>query len=125
MIIGTGVDLVDVERLRAAVTRTERFAKKVFTEGEMAYCRGKAREYEHLAGRFAAKEAMLKALGTGIERESSLRDVEVQCDPQGRPEVVLHGATRQRAQAMGVARIHLSISHAGQFAVAMVVAEGA
>ena len=126
MIIGTGIDIINVERLERAVTRYgERFIRKVFTDAETAYSGNRVRRFEHLAARFAAKEAVLKALGTGVARGALLRDVEVINNAAGKPEVMLHGATRRLAEERGVARLHLSLSHTDRLAVAQAIAENA
>jgi len=125
-ILGIGLDLVEVARVRASVRRSgERFAKRVFTPDEIAYCAGRARKFEHLAARFAAKEATLKALGTGITGWASLQEVEVVHDAAGRPEIRLRGGVLRRARSLGVKTAHLSISHTEGVAAAMVVLEGA
>ena len=124
-IIGIGLDLVEVARMRASVRRSgERFAKRVFTPDEIAYCAGRARKFEHLAARFAAKEAALKALGTGITGWASMQEVEVVHDAAGRPEIRLRGGVLRRARALGMKTSHLSISHTEGIAAAVVVLEG-
>jgi holo-[acyl-carrier protein] synthase len=124
-ILGIGLDLVEVARVRASVRRSgERFAKRVFTPDEIAYCAGRARKFEHLAARFAAKEAMLKALGTGITGWASMQEVEVVHDAVGRPELRLRGGVLRHARALGVTAAHLSISHTEGVAAAVVVLEG-
>jgi len=124
MILGTGVDVVEVARLAAAVARRgDRFLARVFTRRELAEARGGRARYQGLAGRFAAKEAVLKALGTGL-RACRWHDVEVRRGAGGRPEVVLAGRLAERARAAGVERLHLSISHTRGHAVAVAVAEG-
>ena len=125
MIVGTGVDLVSVKRIQESVQRHgTRFLSKVFTQDEIEYSRGRAREFEHLAVRFAAKEAVLKAFGTGAADGVTLRDVEVVNSPNGKPDIVLHGKAYDFAQERGVTRIHLSLSHADEYAIAQVVMEG-
>ena len=124
-ILGIGLDLVEVARVRASVRRSgERFAKRVFTPDEIAYCAGRARKFEHLAARFAAKEATLKALGTGITGWASMQEVEVVHDAAGRPEIRLRGGVLRRARSLGVKATHLSISHTEGVAAAVVVLEG-
>jgi len=124
-ILGIGLDLVEVARVRASVKRSgERFAKRVFTPDEIAYCAGRARKFEHLAARFAAKEAALKALGTGITGWASLQEVEVVPDAAGRPGIRLRGGVLRRARSLGVKATHLSISHTEGIAAAVVVLEG-
>ena len=124
-ILGVGLDLVEVARVRASVRRSgERFAKRVFTPEEIAYCAGRARKFEHLAARFAAKEATLKALGTGITGWASMREVEVVHNAAGRPEIRLRGGVLRRARSLGVKAAHLSISHTEGVAAAVVILEG-
>ena len=124
-IIGIGLDIVAVARMRAAVRRSgARFVKKVFTPGEARYCSGRAREYEHLAARFAAKEAALKALGAGITGWAALQEVEVVREAGGRPRLSLRGGVLRRARSLGVTAAHLSLTHTDQFAAAVVVLEG-
>ena len=125
MILGTGVDIVSVPRLQRAMERHgDRFLQKIFTEGEIAYASGKARENEHLAGRFAAKEAVLKALGTGAGKDTHFREIEVVRDALGKPAIALHGDTATAFAALGGQRIHISISHTEEFAVAQAIIEG-
>jgi len=124
-IVGTGCDLTPIARLRAAVQRHPRVAERVFTAREREEAAALARgRWERLAGLFAAKEAVAKALGAGLSRVSPL-EVEVRHDPVGRPVVALAGRAEALARDLGVVAWHLSISHAGGFAVAMVIAEGA
>jgi holo-[acyl-carrier protein] synthase len=114
-----------VARVRASIKRSgEHFEKRVFTPGEIAYCAGRARKFEHLAARFAAKEATLKALGTGITGWASLQEVEVVHDAAGRPEIQLRGGVLRRARSLGVKATHLSISHTKGVAAVVVVLEG-
>lgn len=125
-ILGTGIDLIEIARVEASIGRFgERFLRRVFTPAERAYCEGKRRgAAQSFALRWAAKEAVAKALGIGIRRGVNLRDVEVESDTLGRPAVRLHGGAGEAAAARGVARVHLSLSHDGPFAVAFAIAEG-
>ncbi len=127
MIVGTGTDLTEIDRIQQAVARYgDRFLHRVYTPGEIAYCRRKQRNAaESLAARFAAKEAGAKALGTGIARGVGWRELEVKHLPGGRPVLVLHGRAAERAQAMQVSAIHLSLSHSREMAIATVILEGA
>ena len=121
MIRGIGVDVVSVPRMAEILGRQgERFLRRVFTEGERAYCGAKARPAEHLAARFAAKEAVLKALG--VPAGLSWHEMEV-VEEGGAPRVRLHGRAAAAARARRGHRFHLSLSHSAQSAVAMVVAE--
>ena len=116
----TGVDIIEIPRIKETLDRYgERFLKRVFTPDEIAYCRGRA---PNLAGRFAAKEATMKALGTGV-RGVSWKDIEVIRAESGAPSVKLHGRAKARAERLQVVEISLSISHSREFAVAFVVAQ--
>jgi holo-[acyl-carrier protein] synthase len=126
MIAGIGVDLCDVARLeRALAARSgSRFRARVFTPGELRYCESRGRAAtDSYAGIFAAKEAALKALGTGWNEGLGWQDVEVVHDGAGAPRLSLHGAAEALARRRRVATTHLTISHAGALAVAVVVLE--
>lgn len=121
MILGVGVDVVEIARIRRALQNPktgQRFRQRVFTEGEIAYCDRKRLAYESFAARFAAKEAMIKVLG----RPVGWREIEV-LRTDGPPTVRLHGRAREIADALGIARLFLSLSHTGEVAIAYVVAE--
>lgn len=120
--VGLGVDLVEVGRMRRVLSRTPRFASRVFTEGERAYCEGRADPAMHYAARFAAKEAAVKALGTGFSEGIGFRDVEVANNAKGRPLLLLHGRAEEAASRMGVTDMPLSMSHTASDAVACVIA---
>jgi holo-[acyl-carrier protein] synthase len=121
-VVAHGIDLVDCSRLAETIQRHgERFLRRVFTEGELAYCRGRKREIEHLAGRFAAKEAVLKVLGTGWQRGISWTDIEVTNAPSGQPGITLRGRCRQIADEMGLSSILISISHIETHAIASAI----
>jgi holo-[acyl-carrier protein] synthase len=118
--VSVGVDIVEIERVAGVIARWgERFLQRVYTETELAYCRGRIPE---LAARFAGKEAVTKALGTGI-RGLAWREMEILADPLGKPLVRLHGRARARAAAIGLSHFAVSLSHSRDYAVAMVVAE--
>lgn len=123
MIVGIGVDVVLVERFAGALTRTPLLADRLFTEAERMTGSGNPRSPESLAARFAAKEAVAKALGA----PNGLRwhDCEIVSDPDGRPWLTVSGTVAAAAGERGIARWHLSLSHDGGIASAMVVAEGA
>ena len=117
--VAVGVDLIEIDRVAAALERFgSRFLERVYTDGEIAYCRGRAPQ---LAARFAAKEAAMKALGTG-NRGVGWREVEVTRSRSGEPGIALHGRAVARAQALGVDRLAVSLSHSRAYAVASVVA---
>ena len=119
-VLGIGVDLVDVDRIRSSIeTYGERFLQRVFSPPERAYCDGRARRFEHYAGRFAAKEAVLKALGTGWARQAGFRDIEIVPTATGAPDVILGERIAQMLLAEGGrCRCLISISHTPQAAVA-------
>ncbi|WP_456433482.1 holo-ACP synthase [Thermosulfuriphilus sp.] len=124
MIIGIGVDVVRISRIEEALRRHgERFERRLFTPEELAYCQGMPRPALHLAGRFAAKEAASKALGTGM-KGVSFREIEIRRQESGRPWLLFHGRAARVAEALGVKRAHVSLSHERDLAVAMVVLEG-
>ena len=124
MIIGTGIDLVEIERIRQSVDRFgPRFLNRIFTSAEPAYCLRKRNSAESFAARFAAKEAAAKALGTGISRGVNWLEIEVVRAPGGRPGVLFHGRAAQIAAHLGVARAALSITHTAALAMASVVLE--
>jgi holo-[acyl-carrier protein] synthase len=125
MIVGTGIDLVEIERIRRSVERFgERFLNRVYTAAEKAYCLRKKNAAESLAARFAAKEAGAKALGTGISRGVNWLEIEVVREPGGRPTIAFHGRALQRAKRLGTRSAALSLTHTGTLAMASVVLEG-
>jgi len=124
MIVGTGIDIAEVPRIRKSIERFgERFLRRIYTEGEIRYCDSKANRLERYAARFAAKEATMKALGTGWGKGVRWRDIEVTRLPGGRPTIVLHGVAGKHAERMGARHISLSITHSGNFALAEVILE--
>jgi holo-[acyl-carrier protein] synthase len=122
---GIGVDVVQVERMQSALARfRERMERRLFTDGELAYCRSHHDPLPHLAARFAAKEAASKALGTGMSNGVGWRDFEV-IQPGGRqPRLELHGRARELFEALGCTAAHVSLTHDGGVAIATVVFEG-
>ena len=120
-VVGVGVDLCEVERMRRSLARTAGFADRVFTAGEQRYCRTAKDPAERFAVRFAAKEATLKALGAGLGA-CRLRDIEVVRAASGAPALVLHDTAAALAAEHGVARWHLSLTHTATMAEAVVVA---
>ena len=125
MILGTGIDLAEVPRVRAAIERYgRRFVERIYTPAEIAYVERKANRYERYAARFAAKEAGMKAIGTGWRRGVRWQDFEVLNLPSGRPTLKLHGVAAQLAQRLGVRAISLSLTHTAQQGMAFVVLEG-
>jgi holo-[acyl-carrier protein] synthase len=125
MIIGLGTDITDAERFRDIDTpEGDRLRTRLFTPAEQDYCRTRPQPALHYAARFAAKEALSKAFGTGIARGIRWIDVEVLRAEDGRPSILLHGEAELFARRLGVDRIHLSISHSHGSAVATVILEG-
>jgi len=117
-----GVDIVPVERLARLVTEHPTSIDTLFTRREQAYCLGKRRGHEHLAARFAAKEAVLKAFGTGLGQRMRWTDVEIVNDVLGRPRVFLDGEVARLAQRRGLVAVDVSLSHTAELAIAQVVA---
>jgi holo-[acyl-carrier protein] synthase len=123
MLIGHGIDLVETARIRNMhEEHGQRFLDRCFTPAEQEYCaRSTKRYYEHLSGRFAAKEAILKVLGTGWRAGIAWTDMEILPNPQGQPQVTLGGVTADIAREMGINRWHLSISHIETHATASAI----
>jgi holo-[acyl-carrier protein] synthase len=123
-IIGTGIDIVECLRIAQMIERHgELFITRVYTDHEIEYCSARKAATQHYAGRWAAKEAVLKALGTGWRRGISWRDIEIRNDDKGAPTVRLRAGARDVQTAANIGRMHISISHCRNFAVAYVVAE--
>ena len=125
MVLGLGTDLIEIERIQASIDQFgDRFLNRIFTEGEIAYClRKKKHSAESFAARFAAKEATAKALGTGISRGVSWKEIEVRRQPGDRPTLHLTGRAAKRAHSMGVRNIQLSLTHSREVAMAVVSVE--
>ncbi len=124
VIVGTGVDIVDISRVQAMLDKyQDRFVERVFTENESAYAFSGVLAAERLAGRFAVKEAVLKALGTGKSQGILWRDIETVRSPSGKPEVLLHGQATLWLERIGGDTVHASISHDGGRAVAFIIIE--
>jgi holo-[acyl-carrier protein] synthase len=127
LIVATGVDLAEVERVERVLEAAhgERFRERVFTEEERRYCESRGRgRAESYAARFAAKEAVMKALGVGWGRHAGWRDIAVVRERGGPPRIELSGPAQETARRMGISRLSLALSHAGGLAIAFVVAEG-
>jgi len=124
MIIGTGIDIAEVPRIREAIDRFgQRFLERIYTAGEIRYCDSKANRVERYAARFAAKEAAMKALGTGWSHGVRWRDCEVVRLPGGRPAISFHGKAGEIAAKLGMKNAALSISHTAEQAIAQVIIE--
>jgi len=124
MIVGIGIDIVDIERLRQALTRQkDRFAHRVFTPSEQDFCSSHRDPVPHYAARFAAKEALFKALGTGWAQGVTWLDAEVKREHRGAPTLHLGGEAEKISKSLGTARVHLSLSHSESSAAAVVILE--
>jgi holo-[acyl-carrier protein] synthase len=124
-ILGIGTDVIECLRIAQMIERHgELFIQRVYTEHEIAYCATKKAATQHYAGRWAAKEAVLKALGTGWVQGISWRDVEVRNRTGGGPTIVLRGGARDVYESLGAAKMHISISHCRSHAIAMAICEG-
>lgn len=124
MIVGTGIDIAEVERIQQALDRFgQRFLKRVFTPEEVRYCTARHNVAERLAARFAAKEAGMKAIGTGLRHGVTWQDVEVVRQPGGRPMLRFSGRAADVAASLGCRRTHLSLSHTAAQAIAHVILE--
>jgi holo-[acyl-carrier protein] synthase len=125
MIVGTGIDLIEIERIQKSMDRYGgRFLNRIFTPAEQAYCLRKRKSAESFAARFAAKEAAAKALGTGISYGVTWLEIEVTREPSGRPGLRFEGRAAARAQRMGVVHAALSLTHSETLSMASVVLEG-
>jgi holo-[acyl-carrier protein] synthase len=125
MIFGTGIDIVDISRFERFVRENNILLfNRLFTPHELAYCVARKRSAQHLAIRFAAKEAFLKAMGTGLRDGLAWRDMEVFNDQSGKPELKLSGKAEELFNQKGLSRAFLSLSHDGNFAIASVILEG-
>lgn len=123
-----GIDLIEIERVKTAHERQDAFGKGIFTEAELAYCNSRPDPYPHLAGRFAAKEACLKAFGVGMGGFGAIgrfQEVEVESTPSGKPNLLLHGSMEKMRKRLKINQVTVSISHADSFAIATVMMLGA
>ena len=124
MIVGTGVDLAEVPRIRASIERFgARFIERIYTPAEIAYVGRKANRYERYAARFAAKEAGMKAIGTGWRHGVRWQDFEVANLPSGKPTLRLHGVAARVADKLGVRNVSLSLTHTAELGMAHVILE--
>jgi holo-[acyl-carrier protein] synthase len=123
MVKGTGVDIIDIPRIKKMVDNNNRFIEKLFTGTEIGYCQSRYHKEVHYAARFAAKEAFFKAMGTGYRNGMKWTDISVENDELGKPEIKLEGKTLNNFKKKNLKHIHLSISHTREYAVAFVVIE--
>lgn len=125
MIVGLGTDIVEIVRIGKMIERHgEMFLRRVFTDDEIAYCQRRKESYEHFAGRWAAKEAVMKTLGTGFIRGISWQDIEISAKTSGKPTVSLHGGAREHAKALGIDEVLITISHCRAYATATSIGIG-
>ena len=123
MITGIGTDLIEIVRIQRAIEKNPHFMERVYTANEIAYCQRKKNVWQSFAARFAAKEAVSKALGTGIG-PVGLMEIEIVNAENGQPKVVLHGKALQLAADRNIQRVHISLSHSEAYAMATAVLEG-
>lgn len=123
MIAGIGSDIIAVARIKRAMQNNERFANKIFTEVEIAYCNSKANPWQSFAARFAAKEAVMKAFKTGWDGKVNWLDIEVKSDVKGAPYIALMGGAKALADSRAITNIQLSLSHEKDYALAFVILE--
>jgi len=124
LIVGLGLDIAEIDRIEAAITRHGApFIERLYTPEETAYCESHRNRFERYAARFAAKEAAMKALGTGWRYGVRWRDIEVAREPSGKPSLNLEGVAREFADKLGVKNISLTITHSGNLALAEVIFE--
>jgi holo-[acyl-carrier protein] synthase len=124
VIVGLGLDIAEIDRIEAAIARHGApFLERLYTPREVSYCEKHRNKFERYAGRFAAKEAAMKALGTGWRHGVRWRDIEVVREPSGKPTLHLEGVAREFADRMGVKSISITITHSGNFALAQVIFE--
>ncbi len=123
MILGTGIDIVEVERIQKSIEKKDGFLRLVFSPEEITYCQGQAGVFQSFAGRFAAKEAFFKALGTGWVGDLAFHEVSIKNDEHGRPFIQLSGKTKEALQDKENCTFHLSISHTKHYATAFVIIE--
>jgi holo-[acyl-carrier protein] synthase len=123
MITGLGTDIIEVERVAAKIKKERGFRELVFTPKEIEYCETKSNKFEHYAARFAAKEAFLKALGTGWTSGTAFNEIQITHDQEGRPQLDLIGLTAQSAATLNIGKILVSIAHLKSVATAVVIIE--
>jgi holo-[acyl-carrier protein] synthase len=123
MIVGIGTDLIEVERVADKMEKKQGFKELVFSAGEIIYCEARTYKYEHYAARFAAKEAFLKAIGTGWRNGTAFNEIEIYNDEVGKPEIRFHGLTAKTIADLKLGKIFVSLSHLKTMACAMVIIE--
>ncbi len=122
MIVGLGTDIVEIERIREMIDRHgDSFVQRIFTPAEVAYCQQRKHSAEPFAGRWAAKEAVMKVLGTGFVQGTHFQEVEVLNEESGKPLIVLHGSTGELAKRLGIGTVLITISHCREYATATAI----
>ncbi len=123
MIDGIGIDIIEVERIATSISRESGFKEMVFSKKEIDYCEAKANKFEHYAARFAAKEAFLKAVGTGWAEGTHFNEIEITNEGEGKPALALLGETQKKIASSGINKILVSLSHLKTMAAAVVIIE--
>jgi holo-[acyl-carrier protein] synthase len=123
LIFGTGIDIIEVSRIKTVMERDIGFREKIFTEGEIAYCEKMKNKYQNYAARFSAKEAFLKAIGTGWRFGIRFAEIDIYHDEFGKPLIRLTGKAEELALRDGISKIHVSLSHLKEMATAVVIVE--
>ena len=123
MIIGVGTDIIEVDRIERLISKQKKFKERIFTPGEIEYCEHKINKTQNYAARFAVKEALLKAMGTGWREGVAFKEIEVVNNEKGKPELILSGTAKMITEKMGVTNIQVSISHLKDLAIGFVVLE--
>ena len=123
MILGTGIDMIEVERVAFSAGRDSGFREMVFSKREIEYCESKASPFQHYAARFAAKEAFLKAIGRGWDSSLALHEIEIVNEVNGKPRLLLSGKTAETLESLEIRRHHVSLSHLKTYASAIVILE--
>ncbi len=123
MIYGIGTDIIEVARIEKALSRDIGFRDKIFTPGEIAYCESKKNKYQHYAARFSAKEAFLKAVGTGWRFGVRFGDIDLFHDELGQPHINVSGVAKDLTDRLSISKIHVSLSHLKEMATAIVILE--
>lgn len=124
MIVSIGIDIIEIDEVKGSISRSKRFVERVFTDSERKYCDSKENKYQHYAARFAAKEAVMKALGTGWDKGIQWKQIEIQNNTEGKPKAVLYGKAKELIGLLNVDKIYISISHNVKSTIAMVIFEG-
>ncbi len=124
MIFGVGTDIIEMERIAEMVARGRQYLQTIFTQNEIEYCESKAKKSQHYAVRYAAKEAALKALGTGWRDGLAFSDIEVIDDERGQPQVIVHGRVKDMFARQQIKRASVSLSHSRDCAIAVIILEG-